>query len=102
MSISFQLLFIIISGVFFLYLKEKSFKYYALYNIFLVIYVLSRYDPIYDGSQELLAVVLGGKNAAVLMHITSFLVQVAFFIFIPFLPFIFLIWTNTIKNFLGE
>ena len=74
MSISFQLLFIIISGVFFLYLKEKSFKYYALYNIFLVIYVLSRYDPIYDGSQELLAVVLGGKNAAVLMHITSFLV----------------------------
>ena len=73
MSISFQLLFIIISGVFFLYLKEKSFKYYALYNIFLVIYVLSRYDPIYDGSQELLAVVLGGKNATVLMHITSFL-----------------------------
>lgn len=102
MSISFQLLFIIISGVFFLYLKEKSFKYYALYNIFLVIYVLSRYDPIYDGSQELLAVVLGGKNAAVLMHITSFLVQVAFYIFYTIFALYFLDLDKHDKKFFGR
>ena len=102
MSISFQLLFIIISGVFFLYLKEKSFKYYALYNIFLVIYVLSRYDPIYDGSQELLAVVLGGKNAAVLMHITSFLVQVAFYNFYTIFALYFLDLDKHDKKFFGR
>uniref|UniRef100_UPI002F941224 hypothetical protein n=1 Tax=Kaistella sp. TaxID=2782235 RepID=UPI002F941224 len=62
MAISFQLLFIIVSGVIFLYLRDKSFKYYGLYNIFLIIYVLSRSDTVYYGFEDLLKPIFSSED----------------------------------------
>ncbi|MGZ8564566.1 MAG: sensor histidine kinase [Kaistella sp.] len=90
MSISFQLLFIIVSGVIFLYLREKSFKYYGLYNIFLIIYVLSRSDDVYNGFQGLLTQVLGHSDALVFIQILNFFIQVVFLSFYSIFAFYFL------------
>ena len=79
MAISFQLLFIIISSVIFIYLREKSFKYYALYNIFLIIYLLSRYDSVYYGFENLLAGFIGTTNSKVFTEILNFFIQVIFY-----------------------
>ena len=90
MSISFQLLFIIVSGVIFLYLREKSFKYYGLYNIFLIIYVLSRSDDVYYGFQGLLTRFFGHYDALVLIRILNFFIQVVFYSFYSVFAFYFL------------
>lgn len=79
MVISYQLLFLVISSVVFIIAKEKSFKYYALYNIFLMIYIISRYDPVYDGFQNFMAQFLGPKNADVFVSIANLLIQVFFY-----------------------
>lgn len=81
MSISFQLLFIIVSGVIFLYLREKSFKYYGLYNIFLIIYVLSRHDDYYYGFQGIMMEYLGHSDAIVFTQILNFFIQIVFYTF---------------------
>lgn len=90
MSISFQLLFIIVSGVIFLYLREKSFKYYGLYNIFLIIYVLSRSEDVYNGFQGLLTRIFGQYDALVLIRILNFFIQVVFYSFYSIFAFYFL------------
>ena len=79
MAISFQLLFIIISSVIFIFLREKSFQYYVLYNIFLVIYLLSRLDDIYYGFENLVATVIGNSNSIVLTEILNFFIQIIFY-----------------------
>lgn len=79
MAVSFQLLFIVISSVIFIYIREKSFKYYALYNIFLVIYVLSRNDSHYEAFERLFIGWLGTKNTHIFTEILSFYVQISFY-----------------------
>ena len=81
MAISFQLLFIIISGVIYMYLKANSFKYYALYNIFLVVYVLSRLDANYNSVVDLFSSVMGKHSAEVLMEILCLYIQICFYHF---------------------
>lgn len=79
MSVSFQLLFIVISSVIFIYIREKSFKYYALYNIFLIIYVLSRNDAYYEAFERLFTGWLGATNTRIFTEILSFYVQISFY-----------------------
>lgn len=79
MVISYQLLFIVISSILFIIAKEKSFKYYALYNIFLIIYIVSRYDTIYYGFQNYVGRFLGQENAGVFTANLAFLIQVFFY-----------------------
>ncbi|WP_027378017.1 sensor histidine kinase [Kaistella palustris] len=81
MVISFQLLFIIISSVIFVYLREKSFKYYVLYNLCLVIYVLSRSDNYYLATQNFFARFLGQMNAEIFLQILNFYIQIVFYTF---------------------
>lgn len=78
MSISFQLLFIIVSGVLYLYLKFKSFKFYSFYNIFLLGYVLSRLDANYYAAEDFAATFLGGKNAEIFVAILCLYIQIGF------------------------
>lgn len=79
MVISYQLLFLVISSVVFIIAKEKSFKYYTLYNIFLILYILSRYDSVYDAFEYYVGNFLGQENASVFTEILSFLIQVFFY-----------------------
>ncbi len=81
MAISFQLLFIIIGSVVFIFLREKSFKFYVLYNIFLIIYLLSRYDSVYYGFENVVAGFIGKKNSEVFTEILNFFIQVIFYNF---------------------
>lgn len=76
MAISFQLLFVIISGVIFVFVKDKSFKYYALYNLFLLLYLLSRNDEFYDQFQNAVGYFLGSHNAEVFTQIFNFYIQI--------------------------
>lgn len=79
MVISYQLLFLVISSVVFIIAKEKSFKYYTLYNLFLILYILSRNDSVYDGFEHYVAGFLGVERATVFTGILSFLIQVFFY-----------------------
>lgn len=79
MVISYQLLFIVISSVVFIIAKERSFKYYTLYNIFLIIYIVSRYDSVYDGFENYVGKFLGAEKASVFTENLSFLIQVFFY-----------------------
>ena len=81
MAISFQFLFIIVSSVIFLYLRDKSFKYYMLYNIFLLIYLLSRDDIFYNKFENSVANIIGTSNSEVLLHIINFFIQIVFYHF---------------------
>ena len=81
MAISFQLLFFIISGVIFIYIREKSFKYYALYNVFLGIYILSRNDHYYYGFENFVARFLGKSDAENFTYIACLFLQIVFYNF---------------------
>ena len=81
MAISFQLLFIIISGVIFLYLKERSFKYYFLYNLCLIFYVLSRSDFFYQSFENWIIYFLGTDGGITFSQIFNFYIQVIFYSF---------------------
>ena len=81
MAISFQLFFVIISGVIFVFVKDKSFKYYALYNLFLLLYLLSRNDEFYDQFQNAVGYFLGSHNAEVFTQIFNFYIQIIFYTF---------------------
>lgn len=78
MSISFQLLFIIVSGVLYLFLRYKSFKFYSFYNIFLLVYVLTRLDANYYALEDFVASFLGDKNAKVFVAILCLYFQIGF------------------------
>lgn len=99
MSISFQLLFIIVSGVLYLYLKSQSFKYYAIYNIFLLIYIFSRLDESYDSFVNFIALFLGERNANVFTEIACFFIQIGFYNFYAVFAFYFLDLQRHKKNF---
>ncbi|MCP2038246.1 7TM diverse intracellular signaling domain-containing protein [Chryseobacterium sp. HSC-36S06] len=99
MSISFQLLFIIVSGVIFLYLREKSFKYYGLYNIFLIIYVLSRSDDVYYGFQGLIIRLLGHTDGIIFVQILNFFIQIVFYSFYSVFAFYFLDFEKNAKKY---
>ncbi|MBF8456028.1 sensor histidine kinase [Kaistella sp. G5-32] len=90
MAISFQLLFIIVSGVIFIYISSKSFKYYALYNICLVIYLLGRNDDYYNQFQGWIAYLIGTEHAVVFTDIFNFFIQVVFYNFYSFFALYFL------------
>ena len=79
MVISYQLLFIVISSVVFIIAKDKSFKYYSLYNFFLIFYILSRYEPVYDGFENFVGAFIGAKNSEIFTSIFCFLIQVFFY-----------------------
>lgn len=81
MAISFQLLFFIVSGVIFIYIREKSFKYYAFYNIFLGIYILSRNDDYYYGFENFMARFLSQNNAVIFTYIACLFLQIVFYNF---------------------
>lgn len=102
MAISFQLLFIIISSVIFIYLRANSFKYYALYNIFLIIYVLSRSDGIYDSFEGFMMRFLGHANAIVFTQIVNFLIQIVFYTFYTIFALYFLDLDRRTKKFFGR
>lgn len=102
MAISFQLLFIIISSMIFIYLRANSFKYYALYNIFLIIYVLSRSDGIYDSFESFMMRFLGHANAIVFTQIVNFLIQIVFYTFYTIFALYFLDLDRRAKKFFGR
>lgn len=79
MVASYQLLFVVISSVIFIFIRDKSFKYYALYNLTLIIYILSRNDIIYDGFVDYVAQFLGPDRALIFTSILCFFVQVCFY-----------------------
>lgn len=79
--ISFQLLFIIVSAVIFLYIKDKSFKHYVLYNVFLSLYILSRNDLYYDQFTYFIGFITGYENSLNFTKIFNFYIQVIFYCF---------------------
>lgn len=79
MAISFQVLFLIISGVIFIYIREKSFKYYALYIIFLLTYLLSRNDYFYYAFENFIARFLTQNNAEIFTYIACLFLQIVFY-----------------------
>jgi len=79
MVISYQLLFIVISSVIFIFIRDRTFKYYALYNFTLIIYILSRYNVIYDGFVRELSYSIGLEKAEILTRILTFFIQVVFY-----------------------
>lgn len=81
MAISFQLLFIIVSGVIFIYIRSRSFKYYALYNICLLLYLLSRNSDYYYQFEGWVAYFIGTHNAGIFGQILNFFIQVIFYNF---------------------
>lgn len=81
MAISYQLLFVILSSTIFIYLKEEYFKHYAIYNIFLAMYVISRNDDYYNFLVNYTAGFLGAENARVFLNIIFFYVQIVFYTF---------------------
>lgn len=81
MAISFQLLFVIISGVIYIYLRKKSFKYYALYNLFLGIYIVSRDDQYYNKLETFINLFLSKENTVDFLYILFLFVQVVFYCF---------------------
>lgn len=99
MAISFQLLFIVISGVIFIYIGEKSFKYYVLYNICLVLYLLSRNDSNYYNFQHIISDFIGTANAEVFMHLLNFFIQVVFYAFYSIFALYFLDLDKKVKKF---
>lgn len=79
MAISYQLLFIILSSTIFIYLREKSFRFYALYNTFLLLYMLSRphenrvwLEGICDG-------IVGTENTRNFLYVLLFWIQITFY-----------------------
>ena len=98
MAISFQLLFFIVSGVIFIYIREKSFKYYAFYNIFLGIYILSRNDDYYYGFENFMARFLSQNDAVISLTSLVFFCKLFSIISIADLRFIFSISINIPKN----
>lgn len=81
MAISFQLLFIIISSAIFIYTRDKTFKFYALYNIFLTFYVLSRNEPNFSNFENFVVQFIGTENANVFVEILNFYIQIVFYSF---------------------
>ncbi|AZI68193.1 sensor histidine kinase [Kaistella daneshvariae] len=81
MAISFQILFIILSSVIFAYLRDKSFRYYMLYNSFLLLYLLSRDDYTYFTFEYQVAELIGFRNSEVFTHILNFFIQIIFYHF---------------------
>lgn len=99
MAISFQLLFIIISAVIFIYLREKSFKYYVLYNICISLYVLSRNDEYYDQFVYFVGFFLGKENSVIFTKIFNFYIQVVFYSFYCLFALYFLDLNKHIKKY---
>ncbi|ACU07413.1 Sensory box histidine kinase [Flavobacteriaceae bacterium 3519-10] len=81
MAISYQLLFVILSGTVFYYLREPCFKHYALYNFFLAVYVITRNDAYYALLESSAARFLGAGNAHIFIYIVFFYVQILFYTF---------------------
>lgn len=79
MAISFQVLFLIISGVIFIYIRERSFKYYALYIVFLLTYLLSRNDYFYYAFEHFIARFLTQNNAEIFTYIACLFLQIVFY-----------------------
>ena len=102
MAISFQLLFIIISGVIFMYVHDKSFKYYALYNSCLLIYLLGRNDEFYDHFQSGVAYFLGNEKADIFTRIANFYIQVIFYNFYSLFALYFLDLNKRTKKYFNR
>ena len=99
MAISFQLLFLIISGVIFIYLREKSFKYYALYNLFLGFYIVSRDDIYYANLETFLTPFFGTENRNIFLYILFLFIQVVFYSFYSIFTLYFLDLDKHTKKF---
>ena len=80
MVISYELFFLVVSTVIYYNIKEESFKYYALYNIFLIVYVLSRNGVICNSARDQFAKVMSVQSAEIVMDIVSFYIQILFYI----------------------
>ncbi len=81
MTISFLLLFFILSSSIFFYTKEKSFKYYALYNLFLIVYILTKKTSTYIPLQDFVTLKFGSKSAANLLSVGNWYIQTIFYSF---------------------
>lgn len=99
MAISFQLLFIIISGVIFIYLRANSFKYYALYNLFLGIYIISRDDTYYAILEAFITPFFSAENRSIFLYIFFLFVQVVFYSFYSIFTLYFLDLDKHTKKF---
>ena len=102
MVISYQVLFIIISTVIYFFLKDKTFKYYALFNITLIIYIVSRYNAVYDGFVNFASFYLGYQNAVNFTKILNFFVQVNFYSFYVIFVMYFLDFHRNAKKFFNS
>lgn len=102
MSISFQLLFILLSTVIFIFLHDRTFKFYALYNIFLLLYLLTRDEVIYKAVRGFLVVNLGEINAKNLLYVSVLYVQVLFYNFYTIFSLYFLDLNKSSKKFFRQ
>lgn len=102
MSISCQLLFILLSTVIFLFLKDRTFKFYALYNGFLLLYLLTRDDVTYQTIRRLLVANLGESNAKRFLYISILYIQVLFYNFYTIFSLYFLDLDKSSKIFFRQ
>ena len=79
MTISFLMLFVIIGTAMFIYLREKSFKFYGLYCFFLLIYVFSGNDFNSFGLEKLLALYVGTIKSQTFFYIFDSYLQIIFY-----------------------
>ena len=81
MTISFLLLFFILSSSIFFYTKEKSYKYYALYNLFLVLYILTKKASIYVPLHDFVTMKFGSESTDNILSIGNWYIQTIFYSF---------------------
>lgn len=80
--ISYLSLFLVLSASLFLYTKDKSFKYYTLYNFTLILYVLSRSEINYNFFiNNVLSSFFNHKDATYFFKFLNWYIQVIFYNF---------------------
>lgn len=79
--ISYLVLFLVLSISLYSYTKEKSFKYYGLYNFFLILYVASKNEFVYNFCLNNLSFFLKSNESENLLFYFNWYIQVVFYNF---------------------
>ncbi len=79
-TVAYLLLFLVLSSVLYFYSKEKSFKYYAVYNIGVFLYLLTKTEKLYHLIQnDFLSKILNAETANALLLHFNWMIQVFFY-----------------------
>jgi two-component system NarL family sensor kinase len=80
-GISYLVLFLVLSICLHIYTKEKSFKYYAYYNVTILFYLLTKKEPIYYYLLDVFQSVFNPSDANLFFNHLNWYVQVVFYNF---------------------